>query len=716
MTVMRKKSVQMVMALVLVAAIILAGTFAWFSFTQNAINVFDGFTNPDVNLHDDFWEPNKDVYVENSGQQPLYVRVRLDEWMSINGTPLTSRQGNTPFEGVDGQPNWLTHSYLSTAYDNCGEPYHDYYDWIMGDNPADPDLGAKYYLPAPFATRALFDKDGKQTGEPKVVTNVADAEGNASTVVYGTEATYAAANNVTMDVAYENLAAALAAEKELGGVTQSVQKYLDSLYEAVDNAADAAARRTAQEALDAFLNDPANGLGYYDKVFTVGDDGNPTADFTVQWVPIKRTITTEKIYTMSQWIAEGSPTGDFWIMDKDGWCYWGNILMPGQTTGLLLSEVELNKENQPAKWQYKINAKLQAVTFDDMLKFGETGENGGGGITDQGNMVLMAVSGDYAFDWANGAVENTDPVYTFKNYKNNVYAQMTTDGTNVTYGDRFIYTGAVPVPSDARGALYQGDAGYRQNQTFKKNTTSLIGAGATETVFTVADKTLVEGANGDWYLKLTYTGQPADSDVYLAVGANRKFDALTGTGADAVSDNDDILVWVAKDAQPGSADDRRAEDTTTVAGHKTGDEITVDNLDFLVAGMETRTGNTNEGKTLIVSKQVVTSPVLAADNGITTALTTEYAKLTGLAAADDAARAQLLTIDDAIDYFANNAARAALDNAGAAQSWWLDGNAIVGKDGAIGAADAEAKDVGIRLAIWVDSAKLQTLLDTPAAP
>lgn len=722
MTVMRKKSVQTVMALVLVAAIILAGTFAWFNFTQNAINIFDGFTNPDVNLHDDFWEPNKDVYVENSGQQPLYVRVRLDEWMQINGETLSSRQSRTPFEGIDKQPGWLTHSYLGTGYDNCGEPYHDYYDWIMGDNAADPDLGNKYYLPTPFATRALFDKDGKQMSEPKVVTNVADENGNASTVVYGTEATYAADKNVTMDKAYENLAAALAADIVVGSNTVTVQEHLDALYKAVDEAADTATRRTAQTALDDFLNDPAHGLGYYDKVFTVDDTGAVTTESTVKWVPIKRTITTEKIYTMAQWIAEGSPTGDFWIMDNDGWCYWGNILMPGQATGLLLSEVELNKDNQPAKWQYKINAKLQAVTFDDMLKFGETGENGGGGITDEGNKVLMSVSGDYAFDWSNAATGDTDPVYTFRNYKNNVYAQMTTNGTNITYGDRFIYTGDVPPVN--RGELFQGDAGYKNGQKFIKNTTSLIGTGTTNTEFTVAADSLTEGANGDWYLKLTYIGQPADSDVYLAVGANRKFDALSVENGKNVSSGDDILIWVAKGAQPGTNDDRRAE-TTAAAGHKTGDVVTVDGIDFLVAGMETRTNNANVGKTLLISQNVLDVTV---QNDVTTGVGTAnitttlqgYANagtgsLSELVNADKAAVAQLLTIQDGIDYFANNTARAAVDKTQAPQRWWLS-DGIVGKNGAFEATDADATDVGIRVAVWVDSAKLEALLNPPVAP
>ena len=41
--------------------------------------------NPGGRLHDDFSGPGgtKDIYVENFGSQPIYARVRLDEYMEI---------------------------------------------------------------------------------------------------------------------------------------------------------------------------------------------------------------------------------------------------------------------------------------------------------------------------------------------------------------------------------------------------------------------------------------------------------------------------------------------------------------------------------------------------------------------------------------------------------------------------------------------------------
>lgn len=713
MTVFRKKSTQLVMTLVLVAGIILAGTFAWFSFTQNATNVLEGFTNPKVNLHDDFWEPNKDVYVENSGNQPLYVRVRLDEWMDINGETVPSRQGQTPFEGVDKTQGWLTHTYLANSFENCGEEFHDYYQWVMGnkDNALlDPDLAHKYYLPAPFATQALFKEDGTQTKEPNVVTNALDETGKKSTVKYGMAEAYADADLVLMDEAYAKLAEALEkeytpADADTPAVT--VGEHLDALYAAVDTA-DEAGKPAAQAALNAFLQDPANGLGYWDKVNEINASGDPIADnFQIVWVPIERTLTTEKIYTMAEWITAGSPTGNFWIIDNDGWCYWGNVLMPNQATGLLLSEVNI-KDNKPSKWTYKINAKLQAVTFDDIAKFADTSENGGGGITDQGSMVLQAVSGGYAFDWAAGATENTDPVYTFKSYGNNVYAKVTTDGTNVTYGSRFIYTG--PVPAANRGDLDNGDTGYKNGKIIIKDATGLIANGAANTQFTVAADTLVQGDNGDWYLKLSYTDQPDTTDVYLAVGANRRFDPLKTDGSADPAVNDDILIWVDKDAKPGSGNDRKQETAEAKKGHRIGDEITINDTAFQVIGMTNADGDP-ASSTLIIAKNVAMGDDGSgiASDAVQEKLNAQLAALTSLSSKT----AKLLTVQDAMDYFAANADRAATDADGANQTWWLDGG-IVGASGELKSA-GESDTAGVRLAVWVETATLQEILDAAAA-
>jgi len=85
-----KKKVALVTAIVVLAALLLGGAFAWIDFSQNFVNRFRGGVTPDILLHDDF-EPwvNKDVYVENPGEQDMYVRVQFKEFLQI-GNNITS--------------------------------------------------------------------------------------------------------------------------------------------------------------------------------------------------------------------------------------------------------------------------------------------------------------------------------------------------------------------------------------------------------------------------------------------------------------------------------------------------------------------------------------------------------------------------------------------------------------------------------------------------
>ena len=72
------------------------------------------------------------------------------------------------------------------------------------------------------------------------------------------------------------------------------------------------------------------------------------------------------VVTKAQWIANGSPIGDFWVIDSKGWAYWANGLAPGQATGLLLAQVNLQKDQLPKdkEYYYAINVHAQMATKD----------------------------------------------------------------------------------------------------------------------------------------------------------------------------------------------------------------------------------------------------------------------------------------------------------------------------------------------------------------
>ena len=75
------------------------------------------------------------------------------------------------------------------------------------------------------------------------------------------------------------------------------------------------------------------------------------------------------VVLMSQWIEMGSPIGNYWVVDDDGYSYWAAPLLPGQATGMLLNTVELI--NNPAEdYYYGINVAAHMATRD-----GEDGNN-----------------------------------------------------------------------------------------------------------------------------------------------------------------------------------------------------------------------------------------------------------------------------------------------------------------------------------------------------
>ena len=124
-----KKIIIAALASIMIMAALLGGAFAWTDFTQARTNKFHGSFDADVTLHDEFDGENKDVFVENSGANPIYVRVRLDEFMKV---------GNTVFAtgAVIGDKNtWTPHTYDGADITDCEHAdlglFHKYYKWSM---------------------------------------------------------------------------------------------------------------------------------------------------------------------------------------------------------------------------------------------------------------------------------------------------------------------------------------------------------------------------------------------------------------------------------------------------------------------------------------------------------------------------------------------------------------------------------------------------------
>jgi hypothetical protein len=199
----KRKLITSLLSMLLVAALLISGTFAWLAVSQFT-NEFRGEAeeNPGGTGHDDFCEPNKDVYVENWGETDIFVRVRLDEYMEIGegaglyiGSNRTTQErdpANFATSLIDDatiytRSSWEPHVPYNGDVTDCNTPFHDYWRWTMGGqkwympspshsygyiasdvgvyNPADAAIGAQQTLPGRVITMQAWHDAGKPIGQ-----------------------------------------------------------------------------------------------------------------------------------------------------------------------------------------------------------------------------------------------------------------------------------------------------------------------------------------------------------------------------------------------------------------------------------------------------------------------------------------------------------------------------------------------------------------------
>lgn len=329
----KKKVLFSFLALALTAAILMTGTFAWQSISQEALNeIGENGLNVGGRLHDDFNGENKDIYVENFGNEPILARVRLDEYMEIGAGAGTKDDGGglnkaTPVVAdtdIDDVDTWTTHIPAGEDVTNCdkeGTRLHTYFDWEMG--------GSTIFMPT-------FNKN-KDSLAADVNGTWGGPDGDPNTEE----------DNFTDYQEY----------------TDKQQVTGDAVYDADDNNVD-----EGEESLE----------GSNHKTVEETHTAKPTQTGTV--------------ITMAKWKEQGSKPGKYWVYDTDGWAYWAEAIQPGEATGLLLNKISLEKE-MVDDWYYGINAVAQFATDDDL---GDDVSDTGfyqDGLTDDAYYLLMTVVG-----------------------------------------------------------------------------------------------------------------------------------------------------------------------------------------------------------------------------------------------------------------------------------------------------------------------------------
>lgn len=306
-----RKRAALVISLVIAAAIILSGTYAWVSISQVAVNEMRGTSEPGGRVHDDFDGENKDVYVENYGSAPLFVRVKLIEYMENGeGAGLKSLDGSMPNPGnhavpfasatsIDERATWPAHIPAATvAVCDTGDPkIHDYVTWTMG--------GDKIFMPT-------FNRNPED--------RATDTSG------LGVDALVGSPTSVGRD--------------DPGGDHNDGTHTYWTLGESV----------VADEEI-------------YDATIP-GASTNPGVTHTA-----KPTLTQAAgVMTMAEWAALGKKAGNYWVYDTDGWAYWANALAPTEATSLLLDEIAVVPPD--GDWFYVIDVVGQMATLADISEFG----------------------------------------------------------------------------------------------------------------------------------------------------------------------------------------------------------------------------------------------------------------------------------------------------------------------------------------------------------
>ena len=335
----KKRIATSVAAVATAAALLLGGTFAWQSVNQTALNEASDVINPGGRLHDDFNGSNKDVYVENFAEEPIYARIQLSEYFEIianhgvegvessttilgNKAESTDGEGNpvveytyetfTNYESLDGTTlaAGVAGTYDSNAEE--GETGYAWWSWETG--------GSTVYMPTFNMNKDSLQADINGT-YVDAVGGISDRDGDQ----------------------YENYV-----EYEDG----------DSVF--------------GTEIYDADANNVED--GGIKEILDVEHTARYTGDAT--------------LISMDEWENDyNSEPGPYWVYDTDGWVYWAQAIQPGTATGLLLDGIELNQVMDDS-WYYAINVVAQFVTGDD------TGVNDGTGFHDTNDPTLPAISAE----------------------------------------------------------------------------------------------------------------------------------------------------------------------------------------------------------------------------------------------------------------------------------------------------------------------------------
>jgi hypothetical protein len=324
----RKKNT---IAIALVLVMLLSGTYTWSAISQKALNETYDLVNPGGRLHDDYDGNNKDVYVENFGEAPIFVRVRLDEYLDVEDVPITTKNSSTTKPPKrDDVTTWTTYNpYVTDKKDNVSNTYFDLH---FG--------GQKWYMPTFNKSNGNLRPDQPN---PRIafLTSTGDLDDTSNQIPWN------GAENDKKDMPSNTDAESGAYQAGIAALTSPNDR---------------------QEALEDFWtpSDPTNPDTKVAKEWIWDKVNSETIIDTADSTHTATQTRTANVISMAEWKASKMQLGDFWVYDTDGWAYWASRVWPGEATGLLLDGITQSIYFDPqGDWYYAVNVVGQFATADD---------------------------------------------------------------------------------------------------------------------------------------------------------------------------------------------------------------------------------------------------------------------------------------------------------------------------------------------------------------
>ena len=426
-----QKRRQGIIVLALILLLSATGTFAWYSFNQRAVNPLWARTNYGGRIHDNFdgyrgYEldesdvrdeadapnhtggaglRNKDVFAENFGQRPIYVRIQLLEYLAFEGVPLNNHDwdiddprgesgtgGWAPFRATDDDVN----TRLAGPTAEIGA---EGIVWTLGHdvNSDEANRGPKFFMPT-------FNRATHLVAEADVSTEIPGMFAHAQAFImtdatgYGVE-WLSTRSEVGRDVPeHEEILHAsdfqIIGQQSAPGLVEAEHRLHDG-FGLHDNWAEGdtltsqrihtpQVEGSDRHELIVEENDTPGNLFTHAAMETMRPSIYDVTDDQLL-AEIGQTVDNfTGIMTLTNWRRLGFPDGNFWIhdnFDDNGWFYWNGLLHDGErpaegvtnATSLLLDQIFVPTFDR--SWEYVIVVEGEFFSGDSLDQVVRTPES-----------------------------------------------------------------------------------------------------------------------------------------------------------------------------------------------------------------------------------------------------------------------------------------------------------------------------------------------------